>query len=59
MTNEPGGGASLSGLREFLIDHAAEKRAQAEGLVGGYRNRTIAEAKDCERWAAALKPDAS
>jgi hypothetical protein len=47
-------GAGLDGLADFLLDHAASTRREADGLVGGQANRLRLEADDCERWAAAL-----
>jgi hypothetical protein len=49
-------GIDLDGLSDHLLDYAANCRRDAEMLVGGMRARLLAEAAQCEGWAAALPP---
>lgn len=53
MTTTPEGlsGEKLKALREFLADLAMAYRRDAEGVVGGMRNRMIADAENCEQWS--------
>lgn len=46
------------GLPDWLRDIAATFRGDADGLVGGMRNRVLADADDCERWASEVESQA-
>lgn len=46
---------SLHDLSVFLMDHASQLRREAEGVVGGERNRLIADADQCARWVNELQ----